>query len=145
MHTNPSNIGQHDHSEVSRHKCLIYDGSPSEQLPVVVPFLVDGLKSNWRCLYLGSPESVQMMDAALGKSGVNTKKEVRREALILSSGRDHLEGGKFVPQAMIDSLSELIEGAVKDGFSGLYATGDMRWELGADENFDLLMDYEARL
>jgi signal transduction histidine kinase len=43
-----------EHSEVSRHKCLIYDGDPSEQLPVVVPLLMDGLHENWRCLYLGS-------------------------------------------------------------------------------------------
>ena len=26
----------------SRHKCLIYDGDPSEQLSVVVPFLAEG-------------------------------------------------------------------------------------------------------
>ena len=31
---------------VSRHKCLIYDGQPSEQLPVVIPLLVEGLKDN---------------------------------------------------------------------------------------------------
>lgn len=36
--------------EVSHHKCLIYDGEPSDQLPVVVPFLLDGLRNNWRCL-----------------------------------------------------------------------------------------------
>ena len=40
-------------SEVSRHKCLIYDGHPSEQLPVIVPLLEEGLRANERCLYLG--------------------------------------------------------------------------------------------
>ena len=49
----------HTHAEVSRHKCLIYDGEPSEQLPVVVPLLADGLRDNWRCLYLGSPDAVR--------------------------------------------------------------------------------------
>ncbi len=40
----------HTHSaspDISRHKCLIYDGHPSEQLPVVVPLLVNGLRENW--------------------------------------------------------------------------------------------------
>jgi signal transduction histidine kinase len=46
---------------------------------------------------------------------------------------------------MIDALCALIDDAVRAGFNGLCATGDMRWELGADENFDRLLEYEARL
>src|SRR5262245_61086639 len=30
--------------EVSRHKCLIYEGHPSTQLPVVAPLLIEGLQ-----------------------------------------------------------------------------------------------------
>ncbi len=131
--------------EVSRHKCLIYDGHPSEQLRVVIPLLRDGLRENWRCLYLGSPEMVTMVDDALLASSVDTTRETHRGALILSSQRSHLSGGKFEPQALVESLSESIDDAVRDGFEGLCATGDMRWELGSDENFDLLLEYEARL
>ena len=136
------------HSEqvtVSRHKCLIYDGHPSEQLPVVIPLLREGLNQNWRCLYLGSPETVQMVDAALSRNGVDTAREKHRGALVLSSDRSHLTDGKFHPDAMVDGLCASIDAAVRDGFQGLCATGDMRWELGADENFDRLLEYEARL
>jgi signal transduction histidine kinase len=129
----------------SRHKCLIYDGEPSEQLPVVVPLLVDGLQENWRCLYLGSPEMVEMVDGALVRNGVDTDRERGRAALVLSSDRSHLVRGKFEPNAMVDALCASIDQAVKDGFQGLCATGDMRWELGADENFDRLLEYEAQL
>jgi signal transduction histidine kinase len=133
-------------AEVSRHKCLIYDGEPSEQLPVVVPLLVDGLHDNWRCLYLGSPDAVRMIDAALSEKGVDTSREAGRGALVLSSERDHLRGGRFEPQAMVDGLCAAIDTALKDGFQGLCATGDMRWELGDDdENLDGLLEYEARL
>jgi len=137
-----------EHSEqsaVSRHKCLIYDGDPSEQLPVVVPLLMDGLQENWRCLYLGSPDSVQMVCAALAGKGVDMTRETDRAALVLSSDRSHLVGGKFEPNAMVDNLCASVDQAVKDGFQGLCATGDMRWELGADENFDRLLEYEAQL
>jgi len=118
-----------EHPEVSRHKCLIYDGHPSEQLPVVVPLLLDGLHHHWRCLYLGDPEMVRMVTAALGAKGVDTAREVGRGALILSSDRSHLVGGEFEPQVMIDGLRSLIDGALHEGFEGLCATGDMRWEL----------------
>ena len=138
----------HTHSEspdISRHKCLIYDGHPSEQLPVVLPLLEDGLEKNWRCLYLGNPEMVQMVDTALGSRGLDTKREVEKGALLLSSDRSHLAGGRFDPQAMIDGLVTLIDRAVGDGFEGLCATGDMRWELGDDHNFERLLEYEAKL
>jgi len=129
----------------SRHKCLIYDGDPSEQLPVVVPLLMDGLNENWRCLYLGSPDAVQMVDAALARKGVDTAREKDRGALLFSSDRSHLSEGKFDPGVMVDGLSSTIDTALRDGFQGLCATGDMRWELGDDENFGRLLEYEARL
>jgi len=129
----------------SRHKCLIYDGDPSEQLAVVVPLLVDGLEDNWRCLYLGSPDAASMVDSALTSRGVDTAAATRRGALAFSSDRSHLVGGRFDPGAMVDGLRAAIDDAVNEGFGGLCATGDMRWELGADENFDLLLEYEARL
>jgi len=119
--------------EVSRHKCLIYDGHPTQQLPVVVPFLADGLRGNWRCLYLGSPEMVQMVEGALRHRGIDTVSEMKRGALLLSSERSHLKDGLFDARAMIKGLCELIDAAVRDGFEGLCTTGDMRWELGADE------------
>jgi hypothetical protein len=131
--------------EVSRHKCLIYGGHPSEQLPVIVPFLADGLTGNWRCLYLGSPEMVQMVEGSLPRHGIDTTSEMKRGALIFSSERGHLENGSFDPRAMIDGLRELIDDAMRDGFEGLCATGDMRWELGPDDNFDRLIEYEALL
>jgi signal transduction histidine kinase len=133
------------HNRASRHKCLIYDGDPSEQLPVVVPLLMDGLGENWRCLYLGSPDAVEMVDSALARQGVDTSREVRRGALVLSSDRSHLIDGKFDPGAMVGGLSATIDAAVRDGFQGLCATGDMRWELGDDDNFGRLLEYEANL
>src|SRR4029079_850694 len=114
-------------AEVSRHKCLIYDGDPTEQLSVVVPLLVDGLQENLRCLYLGDPASVRMVGTTLAARGVDTERELARGALVLSSDRDHLEGGRFDPRAMVDGLCASIDDALHGGFEGLCATGDMRW------------------
>jgi signal transduction histidine kinase len=135
----------HGAHEASRHKCLIYDGDPAEQLPVVLPLLSDGLRDNWRCLYLGSPDAVRMVGSALGTRGVDVDRETSRGSLVLSSGRDHLAGGTFDPTAMIDGLRSSVDDAIRDGYVGLCATGDMRWELGDDENFERLAEYEAKL
>ena len=131
--------------EPSRHKCLIYDGHPSEQLPVVVPFLRDGLQTNWRCLYIGSPEMVRMVDLALAIHGVNPAREIDRGSLILSSERSLASDGSFEPKRMIEALSAEVDRAVSGGYEGLCATGDMLWELGSAENFDSLLEYEALL
>lgn len=132
-------------AEASRHKCLIYDGHPSEQLPVIIPLLINGLRENRRCLYLGNPEMVEMVDSTLAAKGVDIVRETQRGALIFSSDRSHLKGGRFDPHAMVAMLRNLIDDAVRDGFQGLCATGDMRWELGNEKNFERLLEYEALL
>ena len=49
-------------AETSRHKCLIYEGDPSEQLPVIVPMLKSALQEERRCLYLGDPRMIQVVE-----------------------------------------------------------------------------------
>ena len=136
---------QASHDEISRHKCLIYDGHASEQLPVIVPFLLDNLRAKRRCIYLGDPETIQLVDNALTKEGVNISKEMRRGALLFSSERNHLHKGVFEPKEMIESLRGMIDGAVNDGFDGLCATGDMMWEFGTKKNLERLLEYEVLL
>jgi signal transduction histidine kinase len=131
--------------EVSRHKCLIYEGHPREQLPVIIPLLVNGLGEGRRCLYLGDPETVTLVGVALAERGVPVSELVRLGTLVLSSDRSHLENGGFDPAGMVAMLVRMIDQAVKDGYTGLCATGDMMWELGSEENFEKLQVYEALL
>lgn len=129
----------------SRHRCLIYEGHPSEQLPVIAPLLLDGLKERRRCLYLGDPGMVAMVRAALAERGLDVPEAVARGALVFSSDRSHLRAGRFDPDGMVTGLKRLVDDAVRDGYSGLWATGDMRWETGEDADADRLREYEARL
>lgn len=131
-----------DTTEASRHKCLIYDGHASEQLPVIIPMMEDALQRNERCLYLGDEQTIAMISAALSHQGIDVEREMSRGALIFSSER---ETGRFDPKAMIAMLTSMIDEALRDGFTGLCATGDMRWELGGDEAFEHLLEYEAML
>lgn len=112
---------------------------------MVVPLLMSSLQDNWRCLYLGDPSSVAMVGTALTAKGVNTMREADRGSLIFSSERSHLASGTFDPKSLIKALCDMIDEAVSDGYKGLCATGDMMWELGTEDNFQYLMEYEALL
>lgn len=130
---------------ISRHKCLLYEGDPTELLSVVIPFLKAGLSQARRCLYLGDPQTLRIVANSLRAQGVDVDRETGRGALLLSSDRSGMDGDGFDPAAMVGKLRNLVQEASRDGFDGLYATGDMRWELGSDDNFDRLLEYEARL
>ena len=132
-------------STATRHRCLVYEGSPSEQLPVIVPLLEDSLRDGYRCLYLGSPSELELVSGALWERGINVNAESARGALVMSSERDHLDGAGFDPGALAAGLEKLVDQAVTDGFKGLCATGDMGWELGAEADWSRLLEYETLL
>jgi hypothetical protein len=46
---------------------------------------------------------------------------------------------------MIQSLKETLNRAIRDGYVGLFATGDMSWELGMETEPAKLLEYEWRL
>jgi len=129
----------------SRHKCLIYDGSPMEQLPIVVPFLADALRRSFRAVYLGPPEMIAMIGTGLTLWGLDTTSEIRGGALLLSSNRSYLGGGRFEPREMLDTLRRIVSQALDEGFKGVAASGDMMWELGSEQNFSRLLEYETHL
>lgn len=129
----------------SRHKCLVYEGHPSELLAVVVPFLRRGLEQGRRCLYLGDPQTIRIVEQGLVASGLDLEAAVAGKALTFSSDRSHLDSGAFSPARMVDGLRALVKQAVADGFGGLSATGDMLWEIGSIANLEGLLEYEALL
>ncbi|HZP07619.1 MAG TPA: MEDS domain-containing protein [Terracidiphilus sp.] len=130
---------------VPRHHCLIYEGSASRHLPVLAAAICETLKQRYRCLYLNSPEMVGEMHACLETKGLDVLAEIRRGALILSSGLDHLNNGLFDMDAMLRALEKTLQQALADGYKGLWASGDMTWELGPAKDFSQLLDYEQRL
>jgi hypothetical protein len=131
--------------QISRHQCLIYDGSPSRQLPSLAAMMRQKLSENYRCIFLNSPPMVAGMRSYLAAAGVDIAQETERGSLILSSERDHLANGQFDPDRMIAMLSDALAEARRDGYQGLWATGDMTWEFGPQKNFVKLFEYECLL
>ena len=128
-----------------RHRCLIYEGPPSRQLPALVAVTHEKLQQNHRCLYLNSPAMVAGMRSYLAAAGVDVAHETSRGSLVLTSEQNLVNGYLFDVRLMIDGLKSALDRALQDGYAGLWATGDMGWEFGPQNDFSKLLEYELRL
>lgn len=131
--------------ELTRHRCLIYDGTPLGHLPVVGMAIIERLQSNYRCLYLNSPRMVAGLRTYVAAAGVDVTTAVARGALVLSSEQDNLVDGEFDADAMLAKLGRAVRRALSDGYSGLWASGDILWEVGNERNLAKLLAYEIGL
>jgi hypothetical protein len=129
----------------SRHQCLIYHGAPSRHLERLAQLIVERLRRNNRCLYLNSPAMVAGMRSWLSALGLDVAWEIDKGALILSSDRSHLEDGEFNVEKMLATLQNVLAQALSDGYAGLWASGDMTWELGDRLDLPKLIQYEHAL
>jgi hypothetical protein len=128
-----------------RHECLIYEGPPSRHLPALASATKAKLSERYRCLYLNSPAMVAGMRSYLAAAGVDVAHEVGKASLVLSSDQGHLMAGRFDVGRMMEKLEDTVNQALADGYRGLWATGDMGWELGPEDDFSKLIEYEWRL
>jgi hypothetical protein len=130
---------------VPRHQCLIYAGPPTKHLRGLATLTKEKLRAKNRCLYLNSPSMVEEMRSSLATAGVDVAQEVRKGALVLSSDQGHLVNDRFDIDRMLGILADAVSQALNDGYSGLWATGDMSWEFANEKNFAKLLEYEYLL
>lgn len=131
--------------DLTRHQCLVYEGAPSRQLPALAAAVHNQLNRGYRCLCLNSAPMIAGMRAYLAAANVDVEGALTSGSLVLSSEQQHLVDGHFDPDRLMGTLEETLQQALKDGYAGLWATGDMTWEMGPDRDFSKLLDYEWRL
>src|ERR1051326_6374163 len=81
-------------TEHARHRCLLYRGAPSLQLPMLAKVIRQKLSENYRCLYLNSPAMSAGMRSYLAAADVDVAYEAMRGSLVVSSDQQHLIDGK---------------------------------------------------
>lgn len=134
-----------DAKELPRHRCLIYAGSPADQLGSLARVIREKLRANYRCLYFNTAPMVAGLRSYLAAEDVDVADKVNRGILVLSSEQAHLADGVFLPGRMLSMLNDAVHRAVADGYRGLWASGDMTWELGPKRDFAKLIEYEFGL
>lgn len=104
-------------------------------------------RANGRCrsAKMHSPPMIAGIRSYLAASGLDVAREVRNGALALSSEQNHVVGGRFVIEQLLAMLEEAVDQALKDGYDGLWASGDMAWEFGSGRDFSRLLDYKRAL
>jgi hypothetical protein len=85
------------------------------------------------------------MRAHLFSVGVDVPQEEIKGSLALSSDTGYLLNGRFDIDRMLGTPEDALDQALNDGYQGLWATGDMRWEFGPEKDFLKLLDYEWEL
>jgi hypothetical protein len=114
-------------------------------LPVLAEVVHRKLEENYRCLYLNSGPMVAGMRSYLAAAGVDVEHETTKGSLIVTSEQTHVKDGVFDADGMIGTLEQGVQQALADGYAGLFATGDMSWEVGPDRDLEKLMRYERNL
>jgi MEDS: MEthanogen/methylotroph, DcmR Sensory domain len=128
-----------------RHQCLIYEGPPSRHLTALAAVICEQLQQNYRCLYLNSRPMIVALRSYLAATGLDVLKEIARGRLILTSDQSHLLDGRFDVERMMQLLRDALDEARREGYAGLWASGDMTWEFGPEKDYSRLLDYEWRL
>lgn len=128
--------------ETPRHQCIIYGGSPAQYLPRLATAIKEKLSDNIRCLYLNSPPMVTGMRSYLSAIGVDVAHETEKGSLVLSSDQGRPAHGAFEARHMLKLLEAAVTQALKEGYAGLWATGDMAWECGGENDHMKVLEYE---
>ncbi len=131
--------------ETARHQCLIYDGSPAVHLRSLALITLEKLKAGNRCLFLNRRPMVAGFRSYLAAAGLDVAQEVQKGTLVVSSDQSHLIEGRFDSDRMLRMLKSSLDRALDEGCTGLWATGDMMWELGSERNLEKLLEYELAL
>ena len=107
--------------------------------------MLEKLQQRHRCVYLNSPPMVAGMRSYLAAAGVDVAHEVGKGSLVLSADRPDIGDRCFDVDRMMHLVEELFHQALDDGYEGLWGTGDMTWEMGAEQDSSKLLEYERRL
>lgn len=136
---------RYDDVHRGRHVCLPFE-TESEKLDAAAAFLIEGLTRGKRCLFVGTPqEMAELADALEAAAGICVSRARSRGRLLFATPAEaYLKDGVFQPQLVLDRIEQNVREAIADGFTGLYATGELVYE-PADEDWRRVVWYEAQL
>jgi hypothetical protein len=129
-----------------RHQGFMYHGSPFRQIPMIGAVIKARLEQKHRCLYFDSKRMVTGLQSHLAQIGVDVARETEKNSLVFSSHLGHLsEDQTFDVDRMITALEDALHQTLRDGYVGLWASGDIAWEFGPRVDFGQLVEYERRV
>lgn len=127
-----------------RHVCLPFE-TDSEKQDAVASFLIEGLTRGKRCLFVGTPEELAELGEPLETAGICISRARERGRLQFFTREEaYLTEGVFDPRVMLARIERYLRDAIADGFTGLYATGELFYDPG-EEEWQRVVWYEAQI
>jgi len=121
-------------------------GSPSRHIPMIAAVIKARLEQHHRCLYFNSKPMVAGLQSNLAEIGVDVARETANNSLVFSSHLGHLsEDQTFDIDRMIATLEDTLNQTLRDGYVGLWTSGDVAWEFGPKGDFGQLLQYEMQI
>ncbi len=111
---------------------------------VTAKLLEVGLISSEKCLFAGAPASVQELQQALTKSGIDVPAAQEAGQLVFVSERDDLLVGKrFDPYHLLSTHQTFIAQALREGWKAVRISMDMTWLTNEIATPEQVLKYEA--
>jgi HTH-type transcriptional regulator, bacterioopsin transcriptional activator and related proteins len=127
------------------HVCSIFQNS-EQQFSLVIPFIMEGLEKNQKCVYVVDDNSREGVMAEFAKAGFEIKKYIdSKQFLLLLKSEAYLKDGCFDAAKMTVLVQEILDDALGEGYEGVRGTGEMTWTLGNMSYTDELISYEVKL
>lgn len=133
------------HLQDGDHVCLIYERTPAEQFPALIPFIRQGLQTEQQVVYVADDQSLEELSRHLTDAGIDVPFYSRCGTLRFLTRADWREPGPLDPQRKTAQVRGFIESARKSGFRGIRFAIEMTWILGPEISPRDLEQWEATL
>ncbi len=128
----------------SMHICSFFRDE-REQVSLAAPFLLSGLNTNQRCVYiLDKNDEHGIMDAVARTKELRDKME-SGQVVFLRKQETYLKNGKFEHRRMLSLIEQVHKDALADGYAGATLTGEMTWFNDGGTEPEALLEYEAKI
>lgn len=143
----PSSVHNKDAIQVnlSGHICSVYKNK-SQQFDSLIPFFLDGLNNNEKCIYITHENTKEEVINEFRKTEIGIDKYlISKQFEMLTVDDTYMRNGKFKPEKMVELIGQYQANASQEGYDGLRGTGEMTWVLGELPSLQHLIDYEEKL
>jgi len=127
------------------HICAFFDNTKT-QLSYIVPFIIGGLKSNKKCLYMLDESTQESLETAFINIGYDIIKALKSKQLVFYTKIEtYIKDKYFEPEKIINFLKEAEKKALAEGYSGLRVISEMNAAQTDFNDLEKLIDYENLL
>jgi MEDS: MEthanogen/methylotroph, DcmR Sensory domain len=127
------------------HMCYIYSDE-GEREKIIFRFIDSGLRNGENVSYFMDVSTVDEMEQRQSARGMDRLSEKQQGHLSFATTKDvYCPTGIFVPDDMLDKLTDFYTRSIEAGYTGARATGEMSWALRGIPGSFRLMEYEARV